>query len=125
MSALTFTHAETTTAVAVRPAPGPGEVRNALAAFRAAHNAAEEARGGLTREQEAGRAALPPDVEYLIDTADTLHEALARLVGLDEIAARLTGDVSRDYAGRRPPRVVNEAVPTGAPVDWSRSGRDA
>jgi hypothetical protein len=107
--------------------PTPAAVRDAARAFQSAHVLAELALGGLTREQEAGYAALPPDVAALIDDADARHESLLRLVGLDEVVARLTGGVSADYADRRPPHVVNKTGPLADTwqasvglVDWTR-----
>jgi hypothetical protein len=107
--------------------PRPTDVRDAVRAFLAADTVAEEARGGLTREQAAGYAELPPDVEFLFCEADDRYESLLRLVGLDEVVARLTGGVSADYADRRPPHVVNKTEPLAGDwresvgrVDWTR-----
>lgn len=118
----------TRTAVAAAT-PSPADVQDAVSAFLSADAAAEEARGGLTREQAAGNAGLPPAAEFLFGEADTRYEALLKLVGLDEIMARLTGDVSSEYADRRPPHVTNKTEPLAddwrdsvGRTDWSKGG---
>jgi hypothetical protein len=99
------------------------ELQDALDVFWHAHEAAEDAREGLTRRQEAG---LDEHAEFLFAEADARYGALLKLAGLDERVGRLTEqefgqDVSADYVSRRPVRVVNKAEPLTA--DWRESER--
>jgi hypothetical protein len=118
--------------------PRPQDVRDAARAFTAAHEAAEEAFGGLTAEQEAGYAALPPEVEFLLDEAQRRSETLLKVAGLHDVVTSILGlrmtddeiDDALNAASGYPqrPKVPN-AVPTSgdwrnhvAGVDWTRGG---
>lgn len=96
-------------------------LREAVEAFLAAHQASSEAWANLTRAQYAGVAAVSPEAEYLHDEAQYRWDLLATkwVEGDIPAEARRAG---REYAR---PKVVHVPVVQSGPVDWSRSGRSA
>lgn len=100
--------------------PSLSEMRDALDLFWQAHYAAEELRGNLTREQQAGVADVPAGLEYWDGEARARYESLLTAFGIDPGDDGDTFGSLADLYARPQPRPT---VPSG-PASWDR-GRGA